>query len=235
MKKQTENLNIHLVSGDMPFEFNEAYKALRTNFNFSVSNNGCKSVVVTSAIPNEGKTSVAINLAISLVQIGKRVLLVDTDLRNPSLHRYLNLKKNGGHGLSSILSGNVDADSCVMETLLGFDVIPGGLVPPNPVELISSGNMKALLETMGEKYDFVICDTPPVGLVTDAAALSSQCDGVLFVVRQKMAKKNQVMGAVHKLQSVNAKILGVVMNQFDMKDVPERQYSYYKGYGDYMR
>ena len=235
MKKQMENPKVHFVNGDVPFEFAEAYKALRTNFNFVAGNDNCKKIVITSAVPNEGKTSVAINLAISLVQVGKRVLLLDTDLRNPSLHRYLNLKRDGGYGLSSILVGSVDAQSCVVETLLGFDVIPGGLTPPNPVELMSSAGMKALLEDMQEKYDIVICDTPPVGLVIDAAALSSQCDGVLFVVRQKMAKKNQVLGAIHKLQSVNAKILGIVMNHYDMADAPEKAYGYYGGYGNYKR
>lgn len=235
MKKQMKNPKIHLVNGDVPFEFAEAYKALRTNFSFLVNSDGCKKIVITSSVPNEGKSSVAINLAISLVQAGKRVLLLDTDLRNPSLHRYLNLSKDGAYGVSSILIGSVDAQACIVETLLGFDVIPGGVTPPNPVELVSSDRMKALLEEMQEKYDIVICDTPPVGLVIDAAALSCQCDGVLLVVRQKMAKKNQVLGAVHKLQSVSAKILGVVLNHYDITDAPEKDYGYYGGYGNYKR
>lgn len=223
---------IQLVTGNAPFEFSEAYKALRTNFNFVTRNGEARKILITSTIPNEGKTSVAINLAITLVQTGKRVLVVDADMRNPTLHIYLNLKRDREKGLSSALVGGMPWEECVVETLHGFDVIHGGPIPPNPVELVTSEDMRALLDSALEKYDYVICDAPPVGIVTDAAALSTLCDGVLFVVRQKMGKKNQVMGAVRKLQSVNAKILGVILNHYDMSDVSEKEYGYYSHYGN---
>ena len=226
-----ENPRTHLVTGDVPFEFVEAYKALRTNFNFVTHTSNCRTILITSAMPNEGKTSVVINLAISLVQTGKRVLVLDGDLRNPTLHRYLNLRREAGRGLTAILAGSANMEDCVVATQLGFDVIPGGTTPPNPVELLTSKEMTQLLAAGQEKYDFIICDAPPVGLVTDAAAMSGMCDGVLFVVRQKMAKKNHVIGAVHKLKSVNARILGVIFNQYDMTDLPEKDYSYYSSYG----
>lgn len=219
-----------LITGNVPFEFSEAYKALRTNFNFVSRNGENRKILITSAIPNEGKTSITINLAISLVQTGKKVLVVDTDMRNPTLHIYLNLKRDREKGLSAALIGGMPWEDCVVETLHGFDVIYGGLIPPNPAELVASKDMQNILDSTLEQYDYVLCDAPPVGIVTDAAALSTLCDGVLFVVRQKMGKKNQIMGAVHKLQSVNAKILGVVLNHYDMSDVSEKEYGYYSSY-----
>ena len=219
-----------LVTGNVPFEFSEAYKALRTNFNFVSRNGENRKILITSAIPNEGKTSITINLAISLVQTGKKVLVVDTDMRNPTLHIYLNLKRDREKGLSAALIGGMPWEDCVVETLHGFDVIHGGPIPPNPAELVASKDMQNILNSALEQYDYVLCDAPPVGIVTDAAALSTLCDGVLFVVRQKMGKKNQIMGAVHKLQSVNAKILGVVLNHYDMSDVSEKEYGYYSNY-----
>ena len=230
MMKKDKIPTTQLITGDAPFEFSEAYKALRTNFNFVTCNKEARKILIASTIPNEGKTSVAINLAISLVQSGKRVLLVDTDMRNPSLHMYLNLKREQEKGLSSILSGGALWEDCVVETRYGFGLIHGGPIPPNPVELVASKEMQMLMDAALEKYDYVLCDAPPVGIVTDAAALSTLCDGVLFVVRQKMGKKNQVMHAVHKLQSVNAKILGVILSHYDMSDMSEKEYGYYSSY-----
>lgn len=228
--KNKNNPAIQFVTGDAPFEFAEAYKALRTNFNFVTRNGEARKILITSTIPNEGKSSIAINLAISLVQSGKRVLVVDADLRNPSLHVYLNMKRERERGLSTALTGGALLEDCVVETLLGFDIIYGGPIPPNPVELIISQDMQTLLDATLEKYDYVICDAPPVGVVTDAAALSTLCDGVLFVVRQKLTKKNQAMAAVHKLKAVNARILGVIMNHYDMSDMSEKEYGYYSSY-----
>ena len=229
--KKMDMPEVRLITDEAPFEYTEAYKALRTNFNFLSFNGEHRKVLVTSAIPNEGKSSVVINLALSLAQIGKRVLVIDGDLRNPSLHRYLHTKRDPERCLSAILVGISDLESCVVETIHGFDMLPGGTVPPNPVELISSQRMQALLDQALETYDFVICDTPPVGVVTDAAALSTLCDGVLFVLRQKMTKKNQVYGALCRLETVKANILGVILNHYDISDASDRDYGYYSGYG----
>jgi capsular exopolysaccharide synthesis family protein len=233
MKRQ-HNLDmqdVQLITEDSPFEFTEAYKALRTNFNFMAFNGENRKILVTSSVPNEGKSSIVINLAISLAQIGKRVLVVDGDLRNPSLHRYLNNKKDPERCLSALLTGSIDFDSCIIETVHGFDLLPGGVVPPNPVELISSRQMNAVLEKALETYDYVICDTPPIGIVTDAAALSALCDGVLFVLRHKTTRKNQVYGALRRLETVKANVLGVVLNHYDIGDVSGKGYGYYNSYG----
>ena len=235
MKKALQIPSVPLITGDVPFAYAEAYKALRTNFSFSGVDGGNRKVVVTSAMPDEGKSSVAINFAISLTQVGKRVLLIDMDMRKPSLHLYLNIRRNPACNVATVLAGSATLEESVLETIHGFDILIGGVTPPNPAELISSHAMEELLDKALESYDYVICDAPPVGLVTDAAALSSACDGVLFVVRQGFAKKNMVQGAIHKLQTVNAKVLGIVMNQYDLADASNKDYSYYGSYGKYGR
>ena len=229
--KKMDMPEVRLITDEAPFEYMEAYKALRTNFNFLSLNGTNRKILITSSIPNEGKSSVLINLALSLAQIGKRVLVIDCDLRNPSLHRYLHNKRDPERCLSAVLAGSSDMEDCIVETIHGFDMLPGGTVPPNPVELISSQRMQDLLNKALETYDFVICDTPPVGVVTDAAVLSTLCDGVLFVLRQKMTKKNQVYGALRRLETVKANILGVILNHYDISDASDRDYGYYSGYG----
>lgn len=220
-----------LINASVPFEYEEAYKALRTSFKFVAVNGKNRKFVVTSTLQGEGKSSVCINLAISLVQAGSKVLLVDADTRNPSLHRYLRLKKDPVMGLSTLLAGEMKVGDCLLHTEYGFDVIPGGPIPPNPVELVSSDAMKSLLDVATEHYDYVICDAPPVGVVTDAAELSPLCDGVVFVIKQKFANKNQVHSALQNLQKVNAKIVGTVLNQYDISRDADRGYGYYRSYG----
>lgn len=220
-----------LLSEKAPFAYVEAYNTLRTNFNFLTANGKNRIILVTSALQDEGKSGLAINLAISLAQAGSKVLLIDADMRNPSLHRYLRLKMDAGQGLSTLLTGEVKVGDCLMSTQQGIDVIAGGLIPPNPAELIGSDAMRELLQVASQRYDYVICDTPPVGIITDAAALSPLCDGVLFAVRQKFASKNQVHSALRSLRTVNAKILGAVMTHYTAQKHGEG-YGYYNyGYG----
>ena len=224
---------IRLISENTSFAYVEAYKTLRTNFNFLTANGKNRTILVTSAIQDEGKSGLAINLAISLVQAGNKVLLIDADMRNPSVHRYLRLKMNAGLGLSTLLTGDVKVGDCLIATEQGMDVIAGGLIPPNPTELIGSDAMKELLHVASQQYDYVICDTPPVGIITDAAALSPLCDGVLFAVRQRFASRNHVHAALRSLQSVNAKILGAVMTHYSVRR-NGKGYGYYRygnGYG----
>ncbi len=215
-----------IIDAAAPFEYEEAYKDLRTNFNFAAFNGEKKKIVITSTLQDEGKSSVAVNLAVSLAQNGSRVLLIDADMRNPSLHRYLNIQKEHNVGLSTLLNGNFRVGDCLMHTKYGIDIIPGGSVPPNPAELIGCAAMKNLLQVAEENYDYVICDAPPVGVITDAAVLSPLCDGALFVIRQGMANRNQVSGALRKLEAVNAKVLGTVLNQYDIGQDMARSYKH---------
>ena len=227
--KSTSNSVSRLITDNAPFEYVEAYKAFRTNFNFLTANDINRKIVVTSAMRDEGKSSLAINLAISLAQADNRVLLIDADLRNPSLHRYLRIIKDNKLGLSNLLSGSVKVGDCLIQTKYNFDMIAGGPVPPNPAELIASDAMRDLLNVAAEHYDYIICDAPPVGIITDAAALSPLCDGVLYIIRQNYASKNQIHDAIKKLKSVNAKILGAVMTQCVLSKEDGRKYGY-RGY-----
>ena len=236
-KKQTpaQKSGPQLVSESAPFEYVEAYNAFRTNFNFVTVAGKNRKVVVTSTLRDEGKSSLAINLSISLAQAGSKVLLIDADMRNPSVHRYMRLKKDPNAGLSNLLSGEVKVDDCMLTTEYGVDVIAGGSIPPNPAELIGSDAMKNLLDVAAEHYDYIICDAPPVGVITDAAALSPLCDGVLYVVRQKFANRNQIMTAIKSLQTVKAKILGIILTQYEIPRKPSKYHhssvDYYGYYG----
>ena len=220
-----------ILNSNASFHIQEAYRSLQTNIRFSLPGNGCKVICLTSSMASEGKSTTCLNLAISMAETGNRVLLIDADMRKPSLHRYLRTKKDPLMGLSALLSGEMKVGDCLQNTEYGFDLIPGGPVPPNPVELISSEAMRALLHEAAEHYDYIICDAPPVGVITDAAALSPLCDGVLYVIRQKYANKHQVHGAIQSLQTVNAKILGTVLNQYDISKDAVKGYGYSRGYG----
>ena len=223
-----------LIVDDAPFEYVEAFKELRTNLNFLASRSkaegkGCK-LVVTSSIPGEGKSTTAINLAIALAQANNKVLLVDGDMRNPVLRKYLRLEQENKTGLSALLNNDIKIEDCLVRTEFGVDVIANGPAPPNPAELIKSDAMRSLVKGAESHYDYIIFDTPPVGVITDAAALSLMCDGVLYVVRHKFANRRQVHSAMKKLKMVEGKILGTVLTQYDIPKHSGRGYGYYHSY-----
>ena len=216
---------LEIVSDKSPFAYVEAYKTLRTNMNFIFRNNKYKKLVVTSSIPGEGKSSVSINLARVLAENGTRVILIDCDMRKPMLR-----------GLSTVLSGiSTLEDSVATFSDLQFDLMTAGPIPPNPTELLASEEMEHLLDLLAKQYDYVICDTPPVSVVTDAAILSQYNAGVILVVRQKYATFKQAKKAKQNLENVHADILGCVLNQYDVsKNVKEtKQSSYYYYNYDY--
>ena len=220
-----------LLTEDAPFAYAEAYKTLRTNLSFASISKKYKKIIITSAIPNEGKSTLAINLAATLAESDVHVLLIDCDLRNPTLRRLLRVRTEQKHGLTSLLTGEVPAEECIFRhPAMKFDVLLTGAMPPNPVELLSSPQMKLLLEQLGEHYDYIICDTPPVSVVTDAAALSPFCDGVLLVIRQKSATRDQVWAAKRNLDAVQANIIGTVLTCYDLSDDPHAVNTHY---GDY--
>lgn len=237
MDKKKEPLNkfsnASLLIKDRPFLYKEAYKQLRTNLSFVLQDD--KVVVVTSAIPEEGKTSVAINLAITLAEAGTKVLLIDCDLRNPCIHRRLRMQKTESGGLSELLSGRAKVSEVVQTYAKGgFSVLPAGSVPPNPAELLGSRRMKLLIDGMRKYYDCIICDAPPVTVVTDAAVVSQHCDGSILVVRQDFASRDDVRAAKQSLSVVGSKVLGVIFNQYDAyQDAAKRKsrYGYYGYYG----
>lgn len=221
---------------EMPFSYVEAYKSLRTNLQFASIDQNIKRLIVTSSIPGEGKTTVAINLAITLAETGAKVLLLDCDLRKPSIHRYLQINTRIIGGLTNLLSQKTAIEECAgYLSDLRIDVIPSGPIPPNPAELLSSKRMSELLDALNQRYEYIVMDTPPVSVVTDAAALARNNAGVIFVVRQGSTKIDNALLAKKNLESVNAKVIGCVLNAFQARN-SSKAYAYYnykKGYSSY--
>ncbi|MEG1447149.1 MAG: CpsD/CapB family tyrosine-protein kinase [Ruthenibacterium sp.] len=216
-RKVTEERKLQLISNNASFPFVEAYKALRTNLNFMAVANHYKKIIITSAIPQEGKSNVAINLAVSIAETHKRVLLMDTDLRKPILHKYLRIGRKAA-GLTSVLSGTAKfADARICYTDIGIDVLTAGVIPPNPAELLGSATMEQLLIALEKEYDYIIMDTPPVSVVTDAAVLGRFADGAILVIRQQHATIESAKLALKNLESAGVKVIGAVLNDFDAK------------------
>ena len=217
-----------------PFAYSEAYKSLRTNINFISSTSDVKSIVLTSAIPQESKSNVAVNMAINMASEGKKVILIDCDLRKPVLHKYLRVGRNQ-QGLTDVLASRAKLDDCIVKFKdVKVHLLPAGTVPPNPSEMLSQERMKKLIDFLKEQYDFVILDAPPVSVVTDAAVLGHYVDGAILVVRSKFAPKETIKLAVRKLQNVDIKILGVVLTRYNAKKSTKNSaytYSYSYGYG----
>lgn len=226
-KKKHSERKFLLVGNDTPFSYNEAFKSLRTNLKFLAMGKSCKKIILTSAIPAEGKSSVCINLATSLVEGGSRVLLVDADLRKPVLHRYLKLHR-AQKGLTALLSG-ASLEETIITLDSGLQVLLSDAIPPNPAELLGSQQMKDLIDTLTQHYDYILFDTPPVSVVTDAAVLSQFVDGVILVVRQNHATFEEAELAKKNLDTVHARILGAVLNDFDTK-AADRESGYYYSY-----
>ena len=197
------------------YRSNEAYKTLRTNLEFSGSDN--KAIVLTSSTPNEGKSTVSIGLALALVESGKRVLFVDADLRKSVLvgrHRVTEEVK----GLSHYLSGQADLNDVICRTQeAGLFVIFAGVVPPNPSELLGQKRFAHLIENAKANYDYVIIDAPPLGSVIDAAVISKVCDASVLVVAAKSVSYKFVRTVKEQLEKTGCPILGVVLNKVDMK------------------
>ena len=238
-KKQKNNIAgrstkfVSVAAKETPFAYVEAYKSLRTNIGFLSNVSGVRSILITSAIPMESKSTTAINLAITLADSGHSVVLVECDLRKPVLRKYLK-RELGQTGLAAYLAGLVTLDDCIVDlTDLGISVI--GVVPPNPSELLNTTRMQELVELLKHNYDYVILDAPPVTVVTDAAVVGRLTDGALLVVRSKFASARTVRQAKAKLENVGIRILGGVLTRFNMRKSGWRagydynQYEY--GYG----
>lgn len=212
--------------------FVEAYKVIRTNLQFAAIVNSSRKLLISSSLNGEGKSTTTVNLAITLAQNGKSVLVIDCDLRKPSIHNLLDLPLEEGRGLASVLSGGLDAKACIIfmeET--GIYVLPGGSIVPNPSELLGSENMASLLALLEPDYDYILMDTPPACLVTDAVALSKYADGVIFVVKQSYVKMDTIYLTLDNFKNVNARILGCVLNGVFYKEAGSRyKYQYHDRY-----
>ncbi|KPU27358.1 capsular biosynthesis protein [Caloranaerobacter sp. TR13] len=211
----------------------EAFRTLRTNIQFSNVDKELKSILITSPGPGEGKSTTIVNLAVTMAQNDKRVLLIDCDLRKPRIHK--NFGISNSKGLTTILSENIDYKEILHSIGIGLqlDVLTSGPIPPNPSELLGTKKMKAFLEKVEADYDIVLIDSPPVGMVTDAAVLSTITDGVILVCAAGQSIIEGAKNAKALLQKVKANILGVVLTKVPIGDGKYYKYHYYSYYYDY--
>ena len=237
-KKHTDR-KLTVLSEKSSFGYVEAFKALRANIQYLLPDTGRGHVLmITSSIPGEGKSNVSVNLAITLAQDNKKVILIDCDMRKGTLHRYLNVPPTAA-GLSSVLTGESGLNETVYKMSYGFHFMPVGALPTNPSELIGSRNMSRLLSELSKQFDYVICDTAPVNAVADTSILCRYVDGVVFVVAHNDVTRSTVLAAKEQLEASNANILGVILNKYDAKATgtdTSGYYSYYNysnyGYGE---
>lgn len=213
------------------FSVVEAYKTVRTNLIFAAQGTGCKRIIITSSVPNEGKSINCSNLAITLAQTDSKVLIIDCDLRKPTVHKLFKMK--GIPGLSEVLAGITEVDNVLQNSgYNNLDVICGGTIPPNPAELLSSSVMDDLLETLSARYDYILIDTPPVNVVADALVISAKVDGVVLIVRQGDTTHPELKFALKSLEFGKAKVIGIILNGVDTAG----RYGYARyGYGKYKK
>lgn len=210
----------------------ESYRVLRSNVRFAAIDTRIRSILVTSTVPGEGKSVTAYNLAVSMALDGRSVILVDTDLRRPTMHEKAKLSQQPG--LTNVLVGHTPFESAIKETgIPGMRVLTAGPLPPNPAELLNSQAMRQLHQTLKESADVVIFDSPPCLATADAQVLAAECDGVLYVVQFGEAKKSAVKHAIEMLRQARARVLGVVFNKIDLTAKRDAYYYGYYGYYGY--
>jgi capsular exopolysaccharide synthesis family protein len=213
----------------------EAYRMLRTSVLLSTAGSPPKTILFTSGQPGDGKTTTAVNTGVSLAQLGSKVLLIDCDLRRPTLHRALRISKQPG--LSAYLSSDSQPEEVVLPTRVPhLSAITCGPVPPNPAELLASERMRELLAWASQHYEHVILDSPPLLSVTDPVILSTRVDGVILVVQAGRSTRDIVRRARQELNHVGAKVFGVVLNNLNMRreGYGPNDSSYYN-YGGYQQ
>lgn len=204
----------------------ESFRQIRTNLQFANMSGRAKSVLVTSSVPGEGKSTTATNLAIALAQAGNSVCLIDADLRRPMVHDYLGLDRSAG--LTTVLVGAASIDDLLQQW--GEDqlyVLVSGQIPPNPSEMLGSEEMKSLIQGLEQVFDTIIIDAPPLLPVTDAAVLSQHVGGVLIVVGAQQTKSQELVKSLSSLEMVESNILGIVLNRLPAKGPDAYAQSYY--------
>ena len=235
-QEATQNRIASLLDNTTNFAITEAYKAIRTNIIFTLSDNGnkCKKIIMTSASPGEGKTTTCLNLAIAFAQTGSKVLVIGADLRKPRLYRHLQIERK--NGLSDVLCGLIPLKAAIKHCdKYGIDCITAGQLPPNPVELLTSLKMGEIFDELSEMYDYIFIDTPPVTLVSDATAMSKYADGVIVVVRQNYTIHETLKKARNSLDFAEAKILGYILNDVGALSGSYKRYGQgsHNSYGGY--
>ncbi|OAS21875.1 CpsD/CapB family tyrosine-protein kinase [Paenibacillus oryzisoli] len=204
----------------------ESYRALRTNIQFSSIDEELRVIMVTSAGPGEGKSTTLINLAVAYAQTDKRVLVIDGDLRKPTMHHTLRVSNRWG--LTNLLTNELTIREVLQDTFIpNLQIITSGPIPPNPSEILASKKMTSTIEELKQRFDVILIDAPPAIAVTDSQIISSRSDGVILVVNSDRTKREAVLKAKQNLDNVRARILGVVLNNVDRKNKDAYYYYYY--------
>lgn len=199
----------------------ESFRTLKTNIQYSSLDKKYKVIVVTSANPSEGKTFVSSNLALTLSEGNKKVVLIDCDFRKPNIHR--RFKISNSMGLSEILVGEYIEALSIKKYNDNLDIITSGYMTPNPSEALVSEKMSNFLEELRNKYDYIILDTPPILFVSDSQGLAAKADGTILVARSEKTKKNEIKEAYIRLKNINATVIGTVLNGVKLEN---KKYSY---------
>lgn len=227
MSRRSKNKKIvNLITQFKPQSpITEQYRLIRNNLHFSSVDKDIKTIVITSPEPSDGKSTTSANLALVLSQQGKRVLLVDADLRKPSIHYAFNLSNIDG--LTSVLTKDITLEQAISKThLSNLDILTSGPIPPNPSELLDSKAMELVIEELKLMYEYVVFDTPPILVVTDSQIMASKCDGVVLVVASRKTKRDRARKAKDLLEKANSIMVGVVVN-----GVESKKSDYYGHYG----
>ncbi len=198
-----------ILNDDTKFIITEAYKTARTNLIFALSTSPNKAITFTSSSPAECKTTTCVNMGITLATTGSKVLLIDADMRKPTMHSLLRLDKS--KGLSSVLSGMCTVAEAINSNVRdNLDVIVAGPLPPNPAELIGSPNMRELLSVLKDHYDYILIDTPPVNVVSDSQLFNDLVAGIVFVIRDDVTTHTDLERALKNIKLANGKVLGFI-------------------------
>jgi capsular exopolysaccharide synthesis family protein len=225
----------HILTEATPFSVTEEYKMLRTAVSFaaSVGSGSGKTVGVTSPLPSEGKSITCMNLAVAFAMTGAKVLLIDCDLRKPTVAQSLN--RDSAPGISNILAGACGEKEALGQMDSGgvrFDVIPSGDIPPNPSELLGSERAVKLFASLSGSYDYVFVDLPPVLPVSDTVAVSKWMSGLVMVVRSGQTKRDEVKHALERLRFADANVIGFVLNGAQHTGARKKHYAYYRHAGE---
>jgi len=237
IKSGTNTRPYYILGENSSFAVSEAYKNVRTNLQFVSNEDGCNIIAITSSVPTEGKTISCINIAVCLAQSEKKVLIIDADMRKPQIASTLGL--NQSNGLSELLTGLVKMNrddvlaTCQKTSIENLDAITSGKIPPNPAELLGGKRLPAIIEILAKEYDYIMIDTTPVLVVTDALVIRPHIHGYIVVARAGESKLNALKETIRRLNQVEANICGFLLN--GKKEKSGSKYGRYGKYGKYAK